>query len=644
MVLYRAELIVVGNGASGKTTLLHRIKMDQFLQDSTMTDGIAMGHFRIGQVKFDGRDFAGQQIYAHTSSLFFKEDAIYLAVFNPRIENNVDSLTQFLHMVQNTSSKARVVLATTRSDEAEMDNIMLADLRRRFPMICGVFPVDSHSGSGVDSLRQCLLREAMDRPSTKQVVSAALPRTIDRVVQYAEEHQSTFSVSREELLFIMSEPELTIEEHSQVIDQLVFFGIIYKLSSSPRSDTVFILRPQQLANVYACVVTKNPETLIRVKRLSKEGILDHSDSALKSVWGMYPAALWRCSDSSGSSPDSDVRLSLFLRLLHYSGLAYEVFDRFGLPQGRSIVPCILPDRPAGFDGDVSNDSELLMHFVPEYMKSTSLSLEKLQISFTSMPFTFFAQLLAGLSKLATDGGAWRNGAVLSAGVSFALLREERSGISISLLGKNRSVRSVILLIMLQVVQKFSSITISDVTLMVMGRKWSGDDIKESLHFGHGVLHSAMIQTKVEVHSLWMLFPLPGDREEESVIFSGELGLLQRMVRLAKAVRSLDFLVLINHYLQRCVRALLQIMKAPRLLMGDDVPRPLWVVLQQRTEDNCLTYCAMPFFPHYVPDEPWMALEAVRIPFIPESHTVVGNVLKHHRSHKIYILAILSIRC
>ena len=113
MVLYRAELIVVGNGASGKTTLLHRIKMDQFLQDSTMTDGIAMGHFRIGQVKFDGRDFAGQQIYAHTSSLFFKEDAIYLAVFNPRIENNVDSLTQFLHMVQNTSSKARVVLATT---------------------------------------------------------------------------------------------------------------------------------------------------------------------------------------------------------------------------------------------------------------------------------------------------------------------------------------------------------------------------------------------------------------------------------------------------------------------------------------------------------------------------------------------------
>eukprot|EP01035_Chromulina_nebulosa_P069355 gene69355-biopygen27292 len=134
VILYQADLIVVGNGASGKTTLLHRMKLDRFWEGATMTDGIDMTHLRIGQVYFFGRDAAGQPIYAHTISLFFEKDAIYLAVFNPRVENNVDALTQFLHMVQNTSPQARVVLATTRSDELAMDGNMRDDLRQRFPM------------------------------------------------------------------------------------------------------------------------------------------------------------------------------------------------------------------------------------------------------------------------------------------------------------------------------------------------------------------------------------------------------------------------------------------------------------------------------------------------------------------------------
>jgi len=317
--------------------------------------------------------------------------------------------------------------------------------------------------------------------------------------------------------------------------------------------------------------------------------------------------------------------------LHDSGLAYEVFDKFGRPQGRSIVPCILPEKPAGYNGDVSDETGLLSHFVPDYicessngiMKSSMPFLEKLHVSFSSMPFTFFAQLLAGLRKMATDGGAWRNGAVLSAGVSYALLIEERTGISISLFGNNRSVRSAILLTMLQVMQKFRFMAISDVTLSVPGRKWHDDDIKESLHCAHGVLHSAMVNIKVEVHSLWMLFPQEAIKGDDPVLSQSNLPTialeklyeLQRMVQRAKIAKSMDFIVLINHYLQSCVPSLLQLMGAPRHPQGDAMPRPLWVILKYQTED---IFSAMPFYPHYVPDEPWMALGAAQIYFIPAS--------------------------
>ena len=54
------------------------------------------------------------------------------------------------------------------------------------------------------------------------------------------------------------------------------------------------------------------------------------------------------------------------------------------------------------------------------------------MSFSTIPFTFCAQLLAGLRKIAMDCEAWRNGAVMSAVVPFVLPREERSSIVISL--------------------------------------------------------------------------------------------------------------------------------------------------------------------------------------------------------------------
>jgi hypothetical protein len=40
------------------------------------------------------------------------------------------------------------------------------------------------------------------------------------------------------------------------------------------------------------------------------------------------------------------------------------------------------------------------------------------------------------------------------------------------------------------------------------------------------------------------------------------------------------------------------------------------VVLQRQVGETLFFCAMPFFPHYVPDEPWIALEAAQIPVAP----------------------------
>ena len=74
-------------------------------------------------------------------------------------------------------------------------------------------------------------------------------------------------------------------------------------------------------------------------------------------------------------------------------------------------------------------------------------------------------------------------------------------------------------------------------------------------------------------------------------------MLQWKVQRANATKSLDFLL-------------------PALLQrSDERWRPLWVVLQHlNSVDGTLSFCVMPFYPHHVPVEPWMALHAAQILF------------------------------
>ena len=66
-----------------------------------MSDGIALSHLHIGPVRFTAKDIAGQQIYARTRNNCLSINALYLlAVFCPRVENNLDAIIQFLHKIK----------------------------------------------------------------------------------------------------------------------------------------------------------------------------------------------------------------------------------------------------------------------------------------------------------------------------------------------------------------------------------------------------------------------------------------------------------------------------------------------------------------------------------------------------------------
>ena len=623
--LKRTNLVVVGNGASGKTTLIHRLRTNEFRIGFDMTDGIDLSHLYVGPVCFTVKDIAGQQVYAHTSATLLTDNALYLAVFCPRVESNLDAIIQFLHMIKDHSNDVRVVLATTRCKEVHMDPIMLDTLLRRYPMIVHVVPVDSFTGEGIDELKKFLLSEVttQDKYCTKKMVPTRISSIVDRISSYAALNPKLFSVPRDTFYDIVDIQGLSDAEKEDIFNQLISFGTIklFPVDSSKSTKSTIeevILRPQKVADVLACVITKKQSTLLKAERLSSEGILYHDDESLKLVWEEYPDRLWRYDGRNTLSP--------FLNLLHSSGLAYEMYDSLGLPKNRSIIPSILPARPRGFPGDINTTLELFKYFIPNYFASINrnhreLEMEKLEIVFNILPITFFPQLLAGLRTVATDGGTWRHGALLSAGVSYALVVERRKSITIFLLGKNRSVRSVILFTVLELLKKYPNTSIWDVTLTRGGRKWSSDDIKEALHDLKGVVRTTKSETPVEVHSLWMLFPVKQENEAgedvDRMMAKKKLDDLQRILVQAKNSKSMDFMALINPHLRLCIPILQQYMGMQDV--SEDEPHPLWVVIKRGT----LT-AAVPYFPHYVPDEPWMCLPSAKIVFSPAQKGLTGS--------------------
>ena len=88
-----------------------------------------------------------------------------------------------------------------------------------------------------------------------------------------------------------------------------------------------ILDPQELANVFSCVITSNQATTSApfLQRLFEEGILDHNQ--INEIWSGYDARL---------RPQ-------FLRLFHKCELAYELFNADGQPKSQSLIPSLLPE-------------------------------------------------------------------------------------------------------------------------------------------------------------------------------------------------------------------------------------------------------------------------------------------------------------
>ncbi|MBH0075235.1 GTP-binding protein [Pseudoalteromonas sp. SWYJ118] len=158
--LNEAKLVLVGEGAAGKTSLINRFNENKFNPREDKTDGISITPWKVNVDKEDVTlhcwDFGGQEIMRATHQLFLSERSIYVIVLDGRKDENPE---HWLKQVLAVSKSSPILIVLNKSDEHYDDNIRRQHLKEKYSNIIGFYKTSCKSGVGITKLKHIIKAE-----------------------------------------------------------------------------------------------------------------------------------------------------------------------------------------------------------------------------------------------------------------------------------------------------------------------------------------------------------------------------------------------------------------------------------------------------------------------------------------------------
>lgn len=158
--LNEAKLVLVGEGAAGKTSLINRFTKNEFNPREDKTDGISITPWKVNVDKEDITlhcwDFGGQEIMRATHQLFLSERSIYVIVLDGRKDENPE---HWLKQVLAVSKNSPILIVLNKIDDHYDDNIRRQHLKEKYPNILDFFKASCKSGTGIAKLKNTIKEE-----------------------------------------------------------------------------------------------------------------------------------------------------------------------------------------------------------------------------------------------------------------------------------------------------------------------------------------------------------------------------------------------------------------------------------------------------------------------------------------------------
>ena len=163
---YESKLIIVGEGATGKSSLLRALRGEQFVQGLSTTHGIDVKPYEFvhpekaeERMRLNVWDFGGQHIYHTTHQFFMTQRSLYVLVWNARLDIVQANLDHWLRQIQVLAPDVPVLLVATHVENRPLD-FNYARYKEAYPQLIGSVGVSNRDGTGIEALRGMIAREA----------------------------------------------------------------------------------------------------------------------------------------------------------------------------------------------------------------------------------------------------------------------------------------------------------------------------------------------------------------------------------------------------------------------------------------------------------------------------------------------------
>ncbi len=267
--LNEVKVLLVGEGAAGKTSLVKRLLDEPFDKYESQTHGININPWEITvdktNIKVRLWDFGGQEIMHATHQFFLSKRSLYILVLDVRKDERTE---YWLNHIKSFGGDSPVMVVINKIDENPGFDLNRLFLMEKYPNIKGFFRLSCASGKGIDDFKKELMKELV----SIDLIRTTWANSWFNVKKQLEEMEDNF-ISYEKYQQICEDAGIKSEkEQDTLVDFLNDLGVILHFKEFHLEDT-HVLEPKWVTNaVYKIInseILSTDKGVLELRRLGE---------------------------------------------------------------------------------------------------------------------------------------------------------------------------------------------------------------------------------------------------------------------------------------------------------------------------------------------------------------------------------------
>ena len=282
VILREAKLIIVGEGAVGKTCLMDALEGKPWQEHDT-THGIDIRSIPVvdpeggEEITLNGWDFGGQRVYRPTHQLFFTAPAVYLVAWKPREGSQQGLVKEWIQLIKHREPDVKILVVATHGGpqqrQPDIDRQELWDLFGKDTVV-DFFHVDSKPDEddqrhGIEELKQAIARVASDLPETTR----SIPRRWQDARKALAQTKDAYLPLNDVLKLCREDHQMDEEEAHLFVAVSRRLGHLIHYEHDPVLQDIVVLKPDWLATAVSFVLddetTREAHGLVSSSRLNQ---------------------------------------------------------------------------------------------------------------------------------------------------------------------------------------------------------------------------------------------------------------------------------------------------------------------------------------------------------------------------------------